>query len=82
MQPHCGTDALGICIEHMQATPRSVERLLHDKHEAAAMMGCSWRTIQNLTTKRLLASVRIGRLVRYRRSDIEKALDRLTVKAR
>ncbi len=46
------------------------------------MMGCSWRTIQNLTTKRLLASVRIGRLVRYRRSDIEKALDRLTVKAR
>lgn len=46
------------------------------------MLGCSWRHVQNLTTKRLLASVRLGRLVRYRRADIEKALDRLTVKAR
>jgi excisionase family DNA binding protein len=66
----------------MQTAPRSIETLLHDKHEAAAMMNCSWRTIQNLTSRRLLAAVRIGRLVRYRRSDIEKALDRLTVKAR
>jgi excisionase family DNA binding protein len=60
----------------------SMEKLLFDKHEAAAMLGCSWRHVQNLTTKRLLASVRLGRLVRYRRADIEKALDRLTVKAR
>jgi len=81
MQPYCGTNALGICIAHMQTTPRSVERLLHDKHEAAAMMDCSWRTIQNLTAKRLLASVRIGRLVRYRRADIEKCLEKLAVKA-
>jgi excisionase family DNA binding protein len=63
-------------------TASHVERLLHDKHEAAAMMGCSWRHVQNLTTQRVLASVRLGRLVRYRRADIEKALDRLTVKAR
>jgi len=81
MQPYCDTDAHEICFRHMQATPRSVERLLHDKHEAAAMMRCSWRTIQNLTTKRLLASVRIGRLVRYRRADIEKCLEKLAVKA-
>jgi excisionase family DNA binding protein len=66
----------------MQETPRPVERLLHDKHEAAAMMDCSWRHVQNLTTRRLLASVRLGRLVRYRRSDIEKCLEKLTVKAR
>jgi len=71
-----------ICFGHMQATPRPIERLLHDKHEAAAMLGCSWRHVQNLTTKRLLASVRLGRLVRYRRADIEKCLEKLTVKAR
>ena len=46
------------------------------------MMDCSWRHVQNLTTRRLLASVRLGRLVRYRRADIEKCLEKLTVKAR
>ena len=60
----------------------TMEKLLFDKHEAAAMMTCSWRHIQNLTARRLLASVRLGRLVRYRRSDIEKCLEKLCVKAR
>lgn len=60
----------------------AMEKLLFDKHEAAAMMTCSWRHVQNLTTRRLLASVRLGRLVRYRRSDIEKCIEKLTVKSR
>jgi len=60
----------------------NTEKMLLDKRETAALLGCSWRHVQNLTTRRLLSSVRLGRLVRYRRSDIEKALDRLTVKAR
>jgi excisionase family DNA binding protein len=66
----------------MQETPRPVERLLHDKHETAALLGCSWRHVQNLTTRRLLTSVRLGRLVKYRRDDIEKCLEKLSVKAR
>jgi excisionase family DNA binding protein len=61
---------------------RNLDKLAFNKHETAAMMGCSWRHVQNLTTRRLLASVRLGRLVRYRRSDIEKCLEKLTVKAR
>lgn len=76
-------------METQEKTPKGatrtashVERLLHDKHEAAAMMNCSWRHIQNLTTRRVLASVRLGRLVRYRRADIEKCLEKLTVKSR
>lgn len=63
-------------------TASHVEKLLHDKHEAAVMLGCSWRHVQNLTTRRLLSSVRLGRLVKYRRSDIEKCLEKLCVKAR
>ncbi|MFZ4483348.1 MAG: helix-turn-helix domain-containing protein [Chthoniobacterales bacterium] len=67
-------------LPHWAATESA--KLLLDKHETAALLGCSWRHIQNLTTKRLLPSVRLGKLVRYRLSDIERALDRLTIKAR
>jgi excisionase family DNA binding protein len=60
----------------------NTEKMLLDKHETAALLGCSWRHVQNLTTRRLLTSVRLGRLVKYRRADIEKCLEKLSVKAR
>ncbi|MBE2179910.1 MAG: helix-turn-helix domain-containing protein [Chthoniobacterales bacterium] len=56
-------------------------KLLLDKNEAAALLGCSFRHIQNLTARRLLPCVRLGKLVRYRRADLERALDKLTVRS-
>jgi len=57
-------------------------RLLLNIREAAELLGCSWRHVQNLTNSRALPSVRLGKLVRYRVADIERALDKLTIKAR
>jgi excisionase family DNA binding protein len=70
--------------EHKDTTgahSEPVTKILLDKREAAALLGCSWRHVQNLTARRLLPSVRLGRLIKYRRSDIERALDKLTVRS-
>ena len=53
--------------------------LLNEK-EQAALLSISWRGLQEARKKRLIPFVRIGRRVLYRPSDVERALERLTVK--
>jgi hypothetical protein len=56
-------------------------KTLINEKEQAAMLSMSWRGLQEARKKRLIPCVRIGRRVLYRPSDVEKALERLTVKA-
>lgn len=56
-----------------------IKTLLTEK-EQAALLSISWRGLQEFRKKRLVPFVRIGRLVRYRPSDVEKAIERLTIK--
>lgn len=57
------------------------EKLLITEKELAAMLSVSWRHVQNLRNRRLIPHVRLGRVVRYRVQDVEKALERLTIRA-
>ena len=57
------------------------EKLLIKEKELAAMLSVSWRHVQNLRKMRLIPHVRLGRVVRYRVQDVEKALERLTIRA-
>jgi excisionase family DNA binding protein len=46
------------------------------------ILGVTGRTIRNLAAKGLIPSIRLtGKLVRYERSAVEKALQKLTVGA-
>ena len=47
-----------------------MERLL-DVKEAAALLGCSEAAIRKWVHQRRLPAVRVGRLVRFRRQDLE-----------
>jgi hypothetical protein len=53
--------------------------LLSEK-EQAAQLSISWRGLQEARKKRLIPCVRIGRRVLYRPSDVERALERLTIR--
>jgi hypothetical protein len=55
-------------------------KTLVSEKEQAAMLSISWRGLQEARRKRLIPCVRIGRRVLYRPGDVEKALQRLTVK--
>ncbi len=57
------------------------KKLLLNKHELAALLGCSWRHVQNLTAARAIPHIRLGRCVRYSWPAVERQLERLTVKA-
>jgi excisionase family DNA binding protein len=56
-------------------------KLLLSSRELAPILGCSWRHIENLRRKRLIPCIRLGHLVKFRLSDVEKALENLTVEA-
>jgi hypothetical protein len=55
-----------------------VKTLLTEK-EQAAQLSISWRGLQEYRKKRLVPFIRLGRRVLYRPSDVERALERLTV---
>lgn len=56
-----------------------MKTLLTEK-EQAALLSISWRGLQEFRKKRLVPFVRIGRLVRYRPTEVERALERLTIR--
>jgi len=56
-----------------------VKTLVSEK-EQAALLSISWRGLQEARKKRLIPCVRIGRRVLYRPADVERALERLTIK--
>jgi excisionase family DNA binding protein len=49
---------------------RSDTHALVDSHAAAALLGCSVPTVERLTKTGEIPSMKIGRLRRYRRSDL------------
>jgi hypothetical protein len=53
--------------------------LLTEK-QVAQMANCSPRHVVNLRLRGQLSFVKLGRLVRYRPSDVERCLDRMTIK--
>lgn len=57
-----------------------MENLLTIK-QMAAHLGLSWRGLQEHTKRRTIPHIKLGRSVRYRASDVEKALVKLTVKS-
>jgi excisionase family DNA binding protein len=50
-------------------------------HEAAELLGVSRRTLSNLQRRRAIGFSRLGRVVVFRRCDIEAALQRHRVNA-
>lgn len=56
-----------------------MKTLLTEK-EQAERLSISWRALQEYRRKRLVPHVRLGRLVRYMPADVERALERLTIK--
>jgi excisionase family DNA binding protein len=55
-------------------------KTLLDIHETAEFLGCSWRHVQNLKDRRAIPHLRLGRLVRFRKADIERALDQMVIR--
>lgn len=60
------------------SSARSTSELL-DRHQAAAYLGCSEKTIRNYIASGVLPAYRVrgGRFLRIRRSDLEKLLIRI-----
>lgn len=54
--------------EHLAC--RSESDAMMDAHGAASLLACSVPTIERLTKSGLIPSVKVGRLRRYRRSDL------------
>jgi hypothetical protein len=69
-------------MKHQQTVGDSAIRakMLVGEKELAPQLSISWRGLQEARRKRLIPFVRIGRRVLYRVSDVERALERLTVK--
>lgn len=51
--------------------------LLVTRAQLAAILQCSQRHLANLSLRGLLPTVRLGRVIRYRRASVLKALERL-----
>ena len=49
---------------------RPADDALIDVHDVAELLGCSVPTVERLTKSGELPSVKVGRLRRYRRSDV------------
>jgi excisionase family DNA binding protein len=62
-------------------THTNIEKLLLNKDEVAHLIGCSWRHVQNLTHSGILPYVKLGRLIRYRKQDIEQAIEGMVCRA-
>ena len=68
----------------MTATPRPTTRPHHpvDTTDASLIVGCAPRTLDNWRSQgRGPRFIRVGRLIRYRISDLEAYLDAGTVEA-
>jgi len=57
-----------------------MEKLLTIK-EMAAMLSMSWRGVQELTKRRQIPVVRLGRSIRYAPGAVERAIEKLTVRS-
>ena len=64
------------CSMQMQRQPLITEQ------EQAELLRCSLRHLINLRNQRLVPFVRLGRLVRYNPDQVEKAIQKLTVRER
>lgn len=49
--------------------------------EVASLLGVSLRTVANWQRRRVIPRIKIGRVVRFRRADVEFALAAFTVQA-
>jgi excisionase family DNA binding protein len=56
------------------------QKILLSLKEQAALLSISWRHLEELTKKRLIPCVRLGRRRLYRPSQVVEALEKLTVK--
>ena len=52
------------------------------EQEQAELLRCSLRHLINLRNQRLVPFVKLGRLVRYNPDQVEKAIQKLTVRER
>ena len=48
----------------------------------AELLGCSLRHLINLRNRRLVPFVRLGKLVRYNPDNVQKAVEKLTIRER
>jgi excisionase family DNA binding protein len=64
--------------------------VIDNEHEPAGLLtveqiskwlGVSKRTIANLTARRKIPFVKVGRCVRFKLRDVEKAIEKMTVKS-
>ena len=58
-----------------------MQKILMNEKEMAQLLSISWRALQEYRKRRLIPYVKLGRRVLYRWSDVERALDRLTIRA-
>ncbi len=58
-----------------------IKKILLNEKEMAQLLSISWRGLQEYRKRRLIPCVKLGRRVLYRPADVERALDRLTIKA-
>jgi|GEM_PF-2208214 len=66
----------------MTEQPANTTRELLNSKQAAHYIGMTERGLRNLVTRGIIPAIKIsGRLVRFRRTAIDQALDRLTVGA-
>jgi hypothetical protein len=73
---------------HRRFTPSEIEGQLFDPysrlleiHELARVLHMSWRAVMVLRDQGVIPCIRLGKLVRYRLSDVERALEKLTTNA-
>jgi excisionase family DNA binding protein len=64
--------------EHPQATSGGADELV-DTDEAARVLATSARHVRRLVAERRVAHYKVGRFVRFRRSDLEAFIDRARV---
>ena len=64
----------------MKQNPEDQPRELLTSKQTAEYLGITERGLRNLVTRDIIPAIKIsGRLVRFRRSAIDQALDRLTI---
>jgi excisionase family DNA binding protein len=63
-----------------QKNEKPVDLALYTRGEVAKALHCSTRTIDSLIARRALPYIKIGRLVRFRLGDVQRAINRLAVK--
>ena len=70
-------------VAQLSATPKNeklVDLDLSTRGEVASALRCSTRTVDSLVARRVVPHIKIGRLIRFRLCDVQRALNRLTIK--